>query len=76
MDKEWQTLAKGTGGNSVQQCPAGHVHVDYGKPRPVRFTPDEFLAFAVWMVKAAAHLSGSPLLGLFENKSEGGFSNN
>ena len=75
MRKEWQVLAKGTDGNVLQQCPAGHVHLDYGD-LSLRFSSDEFLTFAVWVARAAATLSGSPLSGLFESQNRGGFSNN
>ena len=75
MGKEWQMLAKGNGGNSIQRCSAGHVHLDYGN-LSLRFSSDEFLTFAVWVARAAANLSGSPLSGLFESQNRGGFSNN
>jgi hypothetical protein len=43
--REWKMLAPGQPGNTIQQCPAGHIHIDYGSVTP-RFSPDEFLAFA------------------------------
>ena len=71
----WKVLAQGDPGNSIQQCPAGHVHLDYGN-LSLRFSSDEFLTFAVWVARAAATLSGSPLSGLFESQNRGGFSDN
>ena len=71
----WKMLAQSDQGNNIQQCPAGHVHLDYGN-LTLRFSSDEFLTFSVWVAKAAARLSNSPLSGLFENQNPGGFSPN
>jgi len=71
----WKVLAQGEQGNGIQQCPAGHVHLDYGN-LSLRFSSNEFLTFAVWVARAAANLSGSPLSGRFESQNHDGFSNN
>ncbi len=72
---EWKMLAQGQPGNSIQQCPAGHVHMDYGN-LTLRFSTEEFLAFAVWVMKGAAALGHSPLSTFFDGQSHSGFSDN
>ena len=71
----WKMLAQSDQGNSIQQCPAGHIHLDYGN-LSLRFSSEEFQTFAVWVARAAANLSGSPLFRLFEGQDHDGFSNN
>ncbi len=72
---EWKMLAQGQAGNSIQQCPAGHIHIDYGNVT-LRFSPQEFLTFAIWVMKGAAALNHTPLSAFFDGQSRTGFSEN
>jgi hypothetical protein len=72
---EWKLLAQGQPGNSIQQCPAGHIHIDYGN-LTLRLSKQEFLTFAIWVMKAAAVLSHSPLSNMLDGRQPGGFSDN
>lgn len=71
----WKILAQEEHGDSIQQCPAGHIHLDYGN-LSLRFHQDEFLAFAAWVRQAAARLSGNPLAGPPKSGSRPWFSKN
>lgn len=71
----WKILAQEEHGDRIQQCPAGHIHLDYGN-LGLRFHQDEFLAFAAWVGEAAANLSGNPLAGLPKSGSRPWFSKN
>ena len=73
--QSWRILAQDEEGDRIQQCPAGHVHLDYGN-LTLRFQQDEFLTFAAWVTGAAARLSGDPLTGLPESRPRSGFSQN
>ncbi len=72
---EWKMLAQGQPGNSIQQCPAGHVHIDYGN-LTLRLSKEEFLTFAIWVMKAAATLSNSPLSDMLGGQQHSSFSDN
>ncbi len=54
----WKLLAREGQGDRIQQCPEGHIHLDYGN-FSIRFQPDEFLAFARWVGMAAVNLSAN-----------------
>ncbi len=71
----WKMLAQDERRGGIQQCPEGHIHLDYGN-LTLRFHPDEFLAFATWVGEAAANLSGNPLAGLPESRVRAAFSKN
>ncbi len=73
--EQWKMLAQGQPGDSIQQCPAGHVHIDYGK-LSLRLSRDEFLDFAIWVMRAAAALNHSPLSDIFGGQPHSGFSDN
>ncbi len=75
MMQGWKILAQDRQGDSIQQCPAGHIHLDYGN-LTLRFRREEFLAFAAWVGEAAANLSGIPLASLPESWPRTGFSKN
>jgi hypothetical protein len=57
----WKVLAQGGEGIGVSRCPGGHVHLDYGN-LTLRFTEEDFRAFAAIVGRAAAALDGTPLL--------------
>lgn len=67
MMQGWKMLAQDRQGDSIQQCPAGHIHLDYGN-LTLRFHREEFLAFAARVAEAATNLSSNPLAGLPESK--------
>lgn len=71
----WKMLAQEQQGDRIQQCPVGHIHLDYGN-FTIRFQPEEFLAFATWVAEAAANLSGNPWAGLPESRRRVKFSQN
>lgn len=75
MMQGWKILAQDRQGDSIQQCPAGHIHLDYGN-LTLRFHQEEFLAFAAWVGEAAANLSGNPLANLPASKIHPAFSKN
>ncbi len=72
---ELKMLAQGQPGDSIQLCPAGHVHIDYGK-LSLRMSEAEFLSFAIWVVKAAATLHHSPLSAMLGGRPYSGFTDN
>ncbi len=72
---EWKMLAQGQSGDSIQRCPAGHSHIDYGK-LTLRLSEEEFLHFAIWVMKGAATLSHSPLSAFLDDQAHTGFSDN
>lgn len=58
--QEWKALAQEGEGVGVSRCPAGHIHVDYGRVT-LRFTEEDFHAFAAMVGRAAANLGGVQL---------------
>ncbi|TEU15725.1 MAG: hypothetical protein E3J21_12380 [Anaerolineales bacterium] len=59
--QEWKVLAQGGEGARISRCPAGHIHLDYGCVT-LRFTEEDFRAFAAMVARAATNLDGTPLL--------------
>ncbi len=57
---EWKVLAQGGESAGINRCPAGHIHLDYGNVS-LRFTEEDFRAFAAMVGQAAANLDGTPL---------------
>ena len=57
----WKVLAQGGEGAAISRCPGGHIHLDYGH-LTLRFTEEDFRAFATMVGQAAANLGGTPLL--------------
>lgn len=57
----WKTLAQGGEGVGISRCPSGHIHLDYGRVT-LRFTEEDFRAFAAMVARAATNLDGTPLL--------------
>lgn len=57
----WKMLAQGGEGATISRCPAEHIHLDYGNVT-LRFTEEDFRAFAAMVGQAAANLGGTPLL--------------
>ena len=56
----WKVLARGGEGVGISRCPGGHLHRDYGHVT-LRFTEEDFRAFAAMVGQAAANLDGTPL---------------
>ena len=56
----WKVLAQGGEGARISRCPGGHIHLDYGNVT-LRFTEEDFRAFAAMVGRAAANLDGTPL---------------
>ena len=54
----WKVLAQGGEGATISRCPGGHVHLDYGNVT-LRFTEEDFRAFADMVGRAAAALDGT-----------------
>ena len=73
--QNWKLLAQEEQGDRIQQCPVGHIHLDYGNVT-IRFQPEAYLAFATYVAQAAAALSGHPLAGLPESRPRARFSKN
>jgi hypothetical protein len=59
--QEWKVLAQGGEGARISRCPAGHIHLDYGNVT-LRFTEEDFRAFAAMVGRAAANPDGAQLL--------------
>ena len=57
----WKVLAQGGEGARISRCPGGHIHLDYGNVT-LRFTEEDFRAFAAMVGQAAANLDGAQLL--------------
>ena len=57
---EWKVLAQGGEGAGISRCPGGHIHLDYGNVT-LRFTEENFRAFATMVGRAAANLGGVQL---------------
>lgn len=57
----WEVLARSGEGAGIVRCPGGLIHLHHGNVT-VRFTKEDFRAFAVMVQKAAATLDGAQLL--------------
>ena len=57
---EWKVLAQGGEGAGISRCPGGHIHLDYGNVT-LRFTEENFRAFATMVGRAVANLGGVQL---------------
>ncbi len=56
----WKVLAQGGEGARISRCPGGLIHLDYGNVT-LRFTEEDFRAFAAMVGQAAANLDGARL---------------
>ena len=57
---EWKVLAQGSGGIYISRCPGGRIHLNYGD-MSLRFSEQDFRAFANVVWRAAANLGGLQL---------------
>lgn len=65
----WKMLAQGGESVGISRCPGGHIHLDYGNVT-LRFTEEDFRAFATMVGQAAANLDRTPLLKGLVTRSE------
>ena len=55
----WKVLAQRGKSAAISRCPGGHVHLDYGNVT-LRFSEEEFGAFAAMVEEARANQNGTP----------------
>lgn len=56
----WKALAQGSAGVGISRCPGGRIHVNCGDVT-LRFSKEDFRAFADVVGRAAANLGGFQL---------------
>ena len=57
--QEWKVLAQRGESAAISRCPGGHIHLDYGNVT-LRFSEEEFGAFAAIVEEARANQDGTP----------------